>query len=72
MPLHWCRHVDVAPKFYPVLSSFPGLDLPCWACDTESDDAVERGERNVLLDNILRLAVAVGVSLAVLMVQQDP
>jgi hypothetical protein len=22
---------DVAPKFYPVLSSFPAVVLPCWA-----------------------------------------
>jgi len=22
---------DVAPKFYPVLSSFPAVALPCWA-----------------------------------------
>ena len=23
--------LDVAPKFYPVLSSFPVVVLPCWA-----------------------------------------
>jgi hypothetical protein len=38
----FCRPLmfhDVAPKFYPVLSSFPGLDLPCWAGDTAGDGA---------------------------------
>jgi len=30
---------DVAPKFYPVLSSFPGLGLLCWAGDAAGDGA---------------------------------
>ena len=33
------RQADVAPKFYPVLSSFPGLGLLCWAGDAAGDGA---------------------------------
>lgn len=31
--------LDLAPKFYPVLSSFLGLDLPCRAGDAVDDCA---------------------------------
>ncbi|WP_263488544.1 hypothetical protein [Mesorhizobium sp. CA14] len=27
----WLKSADVAPSFYPVLSSFPAWVVPCWA-----------------------------------------